>query len=547
MVNSQKDKKTLKIKNKLNNFMQYCVKYLIGIFLALGWTAVILFTTPALGRPIISGYVLLFIFISFFQKARVVLFTGLIVFLCYAFLLFTYPYQETLRPVLDLTILFLSAGALALITKNIQRHRAALLKARDKAKEAKSLLEIKIADRTKELQELSQNLEKKTRERTKALEKTRGALINLLEDSEKAKREIEEEKNKTRAALISLSDGLIVFNRQKKITLVNPKAEKILGVKENKILNKTMKEIINTPNLNALYKALGKKVKWTEQKYELILEKPFKKFYQVSIAQVAVEEATVGLMLILRDVTRDKEIDRMKTEFISVAAHQLRTPLSAVKWTLQMILDGDMGKIDPEVNEYLKKSYQSNERMINLVNDLLNISRIEKGHFLYNLESVSIKDLIKGIISDSMDLAAKQKIKIKFNMPKNEICKIKADYQKIKLAIQNLVDNAIKYSTGRDEVVINLKQIKENGDDFIQIEVKDYGIGISEQGQKRLFSKFFRGENAIMMQTDGSGLGLFIVKNIIEAHGGKIWFQSKENQGSTFYIKLPANQQLLNQ
>ncbi|MEA3463486.1 MAG: ATP-binding protein [Patescibacteria group bacterium] len=526
--------------------MQYFVKYLIGILLALGWTAVILLTTPALGRPIISGYVLLLIFISFFQKARAVLFTGLMILLCYTFLLFTYPYPKTLHPILDFAILLLSAGAIILITRNIQKHYANLLKARNKAKEAKSTLEIKVSDRTKELRELSQNLEKKTQERTKALEKTRKALINLLEDAEEAKRKIEEEKNKTRAALISLSDGLIVFNREKKITLANPGAEKIFRVKESEILNKTINEIANTPNLNALYKTLGQKIEWTRKKYELILEKPFKKFFQVSIVQVTVDKATIGLMVILHDITHDKEVDRMKTEFISVAAHQLRTPLSAVKWTLQMILDGDMGKIDSEVKEYLKKSYQSNERMINLVNDLLNISRIEKGHFLYNLELISMQDLIKSVISDSASFAAKQKIKINFNMPKSGIFKIKADYKKIKLAIQNLVDNAMKYSMSGNKVIINLKKIKENRNDFIQVEIKDDGIGISEQEQQRLFSKFFRGENATIMQTDGSGLGLFIVKNIIKAHGGKIWLKSKENQGSTFYIKLPINQQLLN-
>ena len=149
--------------------MQYFVKYLIGIFFVLGWTAVILFTAPTLGRPIISGYVLLLIFISFFQKAKIVLFTGLIVCLCYVFLFFTYPYQEVLRPVLDLAFLLLSTGAVALITQNIQRHYADLLEAQNKIKEAKSLLEVKVADRTKELRELSQNHEKKTQERTKAL------------------------------------------------------------------------------------------------------------------------------------------------------------------------------------------------------------------------------------------------------------------------------------------------------------------------------------------------------------------------------------------
>ncbi len=519
--------------------MQYFVKYLIGIFLVLGWTAIILFTAPTLGRPIISGYVLLLIFISFFQKARIVLFTGLIVCLCYVFLFFTYPYQEILRPVLDLTFILLSTGAVTLITRNIQRHYANLLEAQNKTKEAKSLLEVKVADRTKKLRELSQNLEKKTQERTKALEATRKALTNLLEDTEEAKRKIEEEKNKTRAALVSLSDGLIVFDKKTRITLVNPEAEKILEIKENKILNKRIDEIADAPNLNALYKTLGQKIKWAEQKYKLVLEKPFKKFFQVSTVQIIAEDTIIGLMVILHDVTRDKEIDRMKTEFISIAAHQLRTPLSAIKWALQMILNGNMGKIDPEVKEYLQKSYQSNERMINLVNDLLNISRIEEGRFLYNLEPISIKDTIKEIILSLKVLLSKRKIKIKFNAAKGKMLKIKADGEKIKLAIQNLIDNAIRYSIAGNEIIINLEQIKEKKDNFIKIEIQDYGIGINIKDQERLFSKFFRSDNAIRFQTEGSGLGLFIAKNIIEAHHGKIWFKSEKNKGTTFYVKLP--------
>ncbi|MCK4554724.1 PAS domain S-box protein, partial [Candidatus Parcubacteria bacterium] len=350
---------------------------------------------------------------------------------------------------------------------------------------------------------------------------------------------IEEEKNKTRAALVSLSDGLIVFDKEQRITLVNPEAERILEIKENKILNKRIDEIADAPNLNALYKALGQKIKWTEQKYKLVLEEPIKKFFQVSIVKVAVEKAEVGLMVILHDVTRDKEIDRMKTEFISIAAHQLRTPLSAVKWALQMILNGHMGKIDPEVKEYLKKSYQSNERMISLVNDLLNISRIEEGRFLYDLKLVSIKDVIKEAIFSLKVLLSKRKIKVKFNAAKKKMPKIKADAKKIKLAIQNLIDNATRYSIAGNEVIINLKQIKEKKNNFIKIEIKDYGIGINIKDQERLFSKFFRGNNAVRFQTEGSGLGLFIVKNIIEAHHGKIWFKSEKNKGTTFYIKLP--------
>ncbi len=356
-----------------------------------------------------------------------------------------------------------------------------------------------------------------------------------------SREKLAQEKGKIAAVINSLVDGLIMVDQDQKIVLINPEAERILNIKEKEVVNKKIDQITGSENLNKLYETLSQKIEWTKQKYKLVLEKPFKKFFQVSIVKVAVEEAEVGLMVILHDVTRDKEIDRMKTEFISIAAHQLRTPLSAVKWALQMILNGHMGKIDPEVREYLRKSYQSNERMIHLVNDLLNISRIEEGRFLYDLKLVSIKDIIKEAIFSSKVLLSKRKIKVKFNAPKSKIPKIKADAKKMKLAIQNLVDNAIRYSMAGSEVIINLEQIKEKKNNFVKIEIKDYGIGINIKDQERLFSKFFRGGNAVRFQTEGSGLGLFIVKNIIEAHYGKIWFKSEENKGTTFYVKLPIN------
>ena len=135
--------------------------------------------------------------------------------------------------------------------------------------------------------------------------------------------------------------------------------------------------------------------------------------------------------------------------------------------------------------------------------------------------------------------AKKRRIKIKVSALKSEPLLIEADLEKIKLAIQNLIDNAIKYSIPGNEVIVDLDRIKEGKNSFIEIKIKDNGIGIGKKEQKRLFSKFFRAENAVRLQTEGSGLGLFIVKNIIKAHQGKIWFESAENKGSTFYIKLP--------
>ncbi|MCK5027916.1 MAG: HAMP domain-containing histidine kinase, partial [Candidatus Pacebacteria bacterium] len=238
---------------------------------------------------------------------------------------------------------------------------------------------------------------------------------------------------------------------------------------------------------------------------------------------------------------REKMISKMKSEFISIAAHQLRTPLSAIRWTVDMILNGDMGKINSDVKENLERTYQSNVKLINLMNALLSVSRIEDGRFLCDLKEMSIEKLLRDIVGYSNELALERKVKIKLNIEEEEFPKIKIDVEKLDLALQNLFNNAIKYSHPSSEVDVVLKRIKEDENDLIQIEVQDSGIGISKEDQKRLFTKFFRAGDAVKFQSDGTGLGLFITKNIIEAHGGKIWFESDKDKGTTFFVRLPVN------
>jgi PAS domain S-box-containing protein len=386
-----------------------------------------------------------------------------------------------------------------------------------------------------QLKKLQESLEVKVRERTKDLEDARKALINMLKDAEEARKRVEEEKSKTRAVLISLTDGLIVFDKEKRITLVNPQAEKILGLKEEQVLNKRIDRIVGFPNLTKLYQVLGREIRWTGQRYELVLEKPLRRFFQVSITPVAVQRELVGLMVILHDITREREIDRMKTEFVSIAAHQLRTPLSAIKWTLRMILDGDVGKISKEQAELLEKGYQSNERMITLINDLLNVARIEEGRFVYNPTPQSLEEIIKKTIDALSGIIEKKKLKLVFKKPKEPLPKVRVDKEKIGLVIQNLLDNAIRFNKPGGKVTVSINYDKIN----IRIMIQDTGIGIPDSQQDQIFSKFFRADNAVKSETEGTGLGLFICKNIIEAHGGKIWFESKEGQGTTFWFTLP--------
>ena len=231
-----------------------------------------------------------------------------------------------------------------------------------------------------------------------------------------------------------------------------------------------------------------------------------------------------------------RELDQRKSEFLSIAAHQLRTPLSAIKWTLSLLIDEDSENITPEQRSLLLKGYESNERMINLINEMLVVTRIESGKMQYNLSSIHIEDLIDSILLDFAGQAHVRNITLAFERPDTPLQYVNIDPEKIRAVIQNLVENALNYTTNGGTITLSAKL--ENN--FIKVIVKDSGIGIPAHQQSSIFNKFFRADNAIKVQTDGSGLGLFVSKSIVNMHKGHIGFQSTEGVGSTFYFTIPC-------
>lgn len=229
-----------------------------------------------------------------------------------------------------------------------------------------------------------------------------------------------------------------------------------------------------------------------------------------------------------------KRLDRAKSEFISIASHQLRTPLSSVKGYISMILEGTYGEIGAKIKEILSKVYQSNETLISLVNDLLNISRIERGKIEYNFQKTDLFKITSEVIGELNLGAEKKNLKINLFGEQNEFY-INADSEKITQVALNLVDNAIKY-TQKGEINIKLEQ-KENN---VLLSVSDTGIGMAKEEIRNLFKKFSRGKEITKTNTGGTGLGLYIAYKIVEAHKGKIWAESKgRGMGSVFYVSLP--------
>lgn len=229
------------------------------------------------------------------------------------------------------------------------------------------------------------------------------------------------------------------------------------------------------------------------------------------------------------------ELDKVKTEFISVAAHQLRTPLSAIKWTLSLLREKHSENLTTEQRSLLMKGYESNERSINLINKMLVVTRIESGKMEYDLAFIHIEDLIDATLLDFAGQMEMHHIALVFEKLPAPLPLIHADPEKIRAVIQNLVENALSYT--QDGGKVTFSAVHE--DDSIKVSVADNGIGIPVHQQSGIFNKFFRADNAVKAKTDGSGLGLFVAKSIIDRHGGQIGFESKENAGTLFYFTVP--------
>jgi signal transduction histidine kinase len=240
-------------------------------------------------------------------------------------------------------------------------------------------------------------------------------------------------------------------------------------------------------------------------------------------------------------------LENAKSEFISVTTHQLRTPLAAIKWTFNMILTDQLGIINSEQREFLDKGYQSTLRMISIVNSLVHIDHATAKKADYNFLRVDIVALMENIISDFTNQAQSKKISLNFVRPTNTVPLIEIDENKIRMMLQNLLDNAIKYTPINGKITITISDKNLNtAQPTLGISISDTGVGIPKAEQNKIFHKFFRASNARRQEPDGSGIGLYIARDIVDRHQGSIRFSSQEGKGTTFYIVLPLHQKSTN-
>jgi len=229
-------------------------------------------------------------------------------------------------------------------------------------------------------------------------------------------------------------------------------------------------------------------------------------------------------------------LNSVKADMVSISAHQIRTSLSALKWIIKMFLNGDLGKLNAEQENLLQKAYEGNDRAINIVSELLLANKTENvTEKKYNFLEVDIIELINDSIFDFSGEAHANGIEIIFLTPETKLPAVRADREKLRAVLQNLLENAIKYNNAHGKIFVTVR----GKNDLIEIADKDTGIGISEEGKKKIFEKFYRDPRAQKKEAVGSGIGLFIVKKIVEDHGGKMYFESTEGEGTTFFFTIP--------
>ncbi len=402
----------------------------------------------------------------------------------------------------------------------------------------------------------------------KDVAQSRKAVLNVLKDLELSNQELEATVAKLKeseeqiaatlketqqqnalnhAILSSIGDGLVVTDVKGKITYVNDAFESLTGWVSSEVLQKKISEVLPIDT-----ETKGK-TSSTDEVLNYVLDgKSFSSGVDNTLYTIRKNKSTfptraiftpirlngnvVGLVKTFHDISKEKDIDKAKTEFVSLASHQLRTPLSAINWYTEMLLSGDVGEINQAQEKYLKEVYKGNQRMITLVNALLNVSRMSLGTFTVETEKTDIALLVQNVANEQRPEIDKKDILFSYT-PDTKIPFIQADPNLMRMVVENLLSNAIKYTDSNGS--IDLKLGVSSDMSKLLLTLTDTGYGIPEDQQPQIFNKLFRADNVREKDTEGTGLGLYLVKAIVDNSGGTVWFTSKENIGTTFYVELP--------
>jgi len=331
----------------------------------------------------------------------------------------------------------------------------------------------------------------------------------------------------------SMLEGLLLLDRSQKIYLANRSFKNLFGQKIE-LRGKTILEALRSHELDGLAKRV--QVEGQVLNYELKLPDLNERWLQVNAAVINNSAGErEGTILVFHDLTRLKQLERQREEFVANVSHELRTPLSLIKGYTETLLDGARG--NPEVAErFLKIIERNSQRLDLLIQDLLTISALESGRTKVDLQPVDLHLLVDKVLSFLQTKADNKNMKLANELPQFTV---NADANRLDQVLSNLVDNAIKYGRGEGNVTVGGEKMEDGG---LEIFVRDDGPGIPPEALVRVFERFYRVDKARSRDQGGTGLGLAIVKHIVQAHGGEVRCESELGQGATFYFTLPATE-----
>ncbi len=349
---------------------------------------------------------------------------------------------------------------------------------------------------------------------------------------------------KSQAILESVADGVMVSDQAGEIILFNAAAERILDLRREEVLGRPSRD------LTGLYSAHMEQ--WAEimdswrADPDLFTGEYLTDQLEISGRVVSMHVSPVihggeylGLVYVFRDITREVLSDRIKTQFVANVSHELRTPMTVIKGYADLLLLGRAGDVTPEQRNYLERIKRHADRLSLLVNDLLDISRIEQGSVELDLRDVDLREIIGDVVGAMRVRMGNEQRSLVFTTEMaSDLPTIQGDYDRLTQVITNLVSNAYQYTD--DDGRVTVRAYPE--EDGVRVDVEDTGIGIPADDQQRVFDRFFRGDHPLIMRAAGTGLGLAIVHHLIEMHNGRVWFESQEGVGTTFSIWLPLTQ-----
>jgi PAS domain S-box-containing protein len=375
-------------------------------------------------------------------------------------------------------------------------------------------------------------------------------LFNLIRDQSERLgsmlRDQQIEASRSRAILEAVADGVLVTDSASKITLFNASAERILDLKNANVVGKSLEQLAGLFGKAAAswmqtirMWSQNPSVYETGQTYAVRIDLDNGRYVEIHLAPVIWRADFLGTVSIFRDITHEVQVDRLKSEFVGNVSHELRTPMTSIKGYVEIMLMGAAGELNPQQVHFLQIVKTNTERLSALVNDLLDISRMETGRVTLSVQPVDLKEICEDVVADIQRRCQEENkpMQVSFDIPA-DLPIVNADMERIRQVLWHLISNGYNYTPANGCVLVRMRKIESE----IQVDVQDNGIGIQEKDQHRIFERFYRGEDPLVLATSGNGLGLAIARTLVEMHHGRIWFFSSgvRGEGSTFSFTLPV-------